>query len=84
MDRTERLRTDALTATVHAASAKQAAQHTLDTAVARALHWGASWADIGDALSITRQAAHRRYRHRRWDPDTQTVWTEPPLPLRRN
>ena len=81
MDRTERLRTDALTATVHAASAKQAAQHTLDTAVARALHWGASWADIGDALSITRQAAHRRYRHRRWDPDTQTVWTEPPLPL---
>ena len=84
MDRTERFRTDALAATIHATTAKKAAQHTLDTAVARALHWGASWADIGDALSITRQAAHRHYRHHRWDPDTQTVWTEPPLPLGRN
>ena len=62
----------------------QAAQHALDAAVARALHWGASWADIGDALGITRQAAHRHYRHHRWDPDTQTVWTEPPLSLGRN
>ena len=82
MDRTERLRTDALTATTHATAVKQAAQHALDAAVARALHWGASWADIGDALGITRKAAHRHYRHHRWDPDTQTVWTEPPLPLR--
>ena len=84
MDRTERFRTDALAATIHATTAKKAAQHTLDTAVARALHWGASWADIGAALGTTRQVAHRRYRHHRWDPDTQTVWTEPPLPLTRN
>ena len=81
MDRTERLRTDALEATGDAAAAKKAAQHHLDATVARAVHWGASWADIGDALGITRQAAHRRYRHHRWDPDTQTVWVEPPLPL---
>ena len=84
MDRTERLRSDALTATIHATTAKKAAQHTLDTAVARALHWGASWAGIGEALGITRQAAHRYYRHHRWDPDTQTVWIEPPLSLGRN
>ena len=84
MDRTERLRTDALTATVHATATKKVAQRTLDAAVARALHWGASWADIGTALDITRQAAHRHYRHHRWDPETQTVWTEPPLPLRRS
>ena len=84
MDRTERFRTDALAATIHATTAKKAAQHTLDTAVARALHWGASWAGIGEALGITRQAAHRHYRHHRWDPDTQTVWIEPPLSLGRN
>ena len=84
MDRTERLRSDALTATIHATTAKKAAQHPLDTAVARALHWGASWAGIGEALGITRQAAHRHYRHHRWDPDTQTVWIEPPLSLGRN
>ena len=83
MDRTERFRTDALAATTHAAVALAAAQHTLEVTVARALHWGATWADIGDALGITRQAAHRRYRHHRWDPDTQTVWIEPPLPLTR-
>mgnify|MGYP005613763707 CR=1 FL=1 len=51
MDRTERFRTDALAATIHATTAKKAAQHTLDTAVARALHWGASWADIGEVVS---------------------------------
>ena len=84
MDRTERLRTDALTATTDAVAAKKAAQQALDAAVARALHWGASWANIGAALGTTRQVAHRRYRHHRWDPDTQTVWTEPPLPLTRN
>lgn len=83
MDRTGRLRTDALAATTHSAAVKEAAQRTLDAAVARAVHWGASWADIGDALGITRQAAHRRYRHHRWDPDTQTAWTEPPLPITR-
>jgi hypothetical protein len=81
MNRTDRLRTDALTATRTAAGNVRAAESTLDDTVARALHWGASWAEIGDALGVTRQSAHRRYRHIRWDPDAQTSWNETPLPL---
>lgn len=81
MDRTDRLRLDALTATGTAAERLQAAESDLETTVARALHWGASWAQIGDALGVTRQSAHRRFRHLHWDPTTQTAWTEPPLPI---
>ena len=34
---------------------------------------------------VQHSGPHRRhYRHHRWDPDTQTLWTEPPLPLGRN
>jgi len=80
MNRNDRLRADALTATV-AADQLRAADNDLEAAVARALHWGASWAQIGAALDVTRQSAHRRYRHLPWDPATQTRWTEPPLPL---
>lgn len=81
MNRTDRLREDALRATATTAAELHAVETSLETAVARALHWGASWADIGAALGVTRQSAHRRYRHLNWDPATQTSWTEPPLPL---
>lgn len=81
MNRTERLRSDALAATATAADDRRGAESALEASVARALHWGASWAEIGDTLGVTRQSAHRRYRHIRWDPDTQTSWSEPPLPI---
>ena len=81
MNRTDRLRADALAATSCAVTQLHAAETDLDAAVARALHWDTSWAQIAAALGVTRQSAHRRYRHHRWDPATQTTWTEPPLPL---
>ena len=82
MNRTERLRLHALTAAGSAADQLRTAETNLETAVARALHWHATWAQIGDTLGVTRQSAHRRFRHLHWDPTTQTAWTEPPLPLR--
>lgn len=81
MNRIDRLRHDALTATETAAERLQSAEAAVDDTVARALHWGASWTQIGDALDVTRQSAHRRFRHIRWDPDNQTSWHEPPLPI---
>ena len=81
MNRTERLRSDALTAARQADLRRRAANSDCNDAVARAMHWGASWADIADTLGVTRQSAHRRYRHTRWNPETQTSWTEPPLPI---
>lgn len=50
-------------------------------AVARAIHWGATWRQIADALGVTPQAAHKRYRRLHYDPATRTAWHEPPLPL---
>lgn len=81
MDRTDRRRTDALTAASTAAERLDAAVADLEATVARALHWGASWAQVGDTLGVTRQSAHRRFRHLHWNPTTQTAWTEPPLPI---
>lgn len=81
MNRNDRLRADALTATSTATARVRSAEGDLDAAVARALHWDATWAQIADAIGVTRQSAHRRYRHLRWDPATQTTWTEPPLPI---
>jgi hypothetical protein len=81
MNRTERLRADALTAAAAAAADLAAARAALDAAVARALHWEASWSEIGDAVGVSRQAAHRRFRHLRWDPATRTAWAERPLPF---
>ena len=49
--------------------------------VARAVRWGATWAEIGTALGVSPQGAHRRFRHARYDPATGKGWTEAPLPL---
>ena len=38
--------------------------------IARAVHHGATWADVADALKVTPQSAHRRYRWLRYDPHT--------------
>lgn len=81
MNQTDRRRLDALTAAAAAADRLRAAEADLETALARALHWEASWTQIGDVLGVTRQSAHRRFRHLRWDPATRTAWTEPTLPL---
>ena len=82
MTRTDRLRLDALAATDAAATQLRTAETDLEAAVARALHWDATWAQISETLGVTRQSAHRRFRDLHWDPATQTAWTEPPLPLR--
>lgn len=50
--------------------------------IARALHHGATWVEVADALHVTPQSAHRRYRSLRYDPRTGRAWHEPPLPLR--
>jgi hypothetical protein len=47
--------------------------------VAAAMAGGATWAEIGDALGVTAQAAHKRYRWLRHSPLTGECWYEPPL-----
>lgn len=60
----------------------EAAEADRQREIARAVHHGATWAEVGEALGVTAQSAHRRYRYLRWDPVTQQVWQERPLPLR--
>ena len=51
------------------------------TLIARALHHGSTWAEIATALNVSPQAAHRRYRHAKYDPTSRKAWLEPTLPL---
>lgn len=81
MDRSQRHKTAALSKIPDKVTALRAAEADLDLLVARALHWGATWAEIGTAVGTTRQSAHQRYRRLRYDPATGTAWREPPLPL---
>lgn len=77
----ERKRDQALAAAGELTAEATDLERRTETAVARALHWGATWRQIADALHVTPQAAHKRYRRLRYDPATRVVWYEPPLPL---
>lgn len=74
-------KTGALARVAAAVEQERAARADIETFVARALHWDATWTGIATALGVTPQAAHKRYRHLRYDPDTGRAWHEPPLPL---
>jgi hypothetical protein len=50
-----------------------------EQAVAAAMGRGATWAEIGEALGVSAQAAHKRYRWLRHSPLTGECWYEPPL-----
>ena len=52
-----------------------------DVAVAAAMDAGCTWAEIGAALGVSAQAAHRRFRWLRHSPLTGETWWEPPLPV---
>jgi len=41
--------------------AREDADHELDRAIRRARHKGATWAQIGAAMDVTRQAAAQKY-----------------------
>ncbi len=57
-------------------------ERTRDREIARAVHHGATWAEIAGALGVTPQSAHRRFRWLRYDPVNGQAWQERPLPLR--
>ena len=63
--------------------AAQISQLTVEQnlAVSRARAAGASWAEIGEALGCSPQAAHKRYRWVRHSEQTREVWHERPLPI---
>lgn len=64
-----------------AAARLAAVEAQRDMAVAAAVEAGCSWAEIGKALGVSAQAAHRRFRWLRYSPVTGEVWREPPLPV---
>jgi hypothetical protein len=67
---------------LEAAAARLAvAESQRDAAVAAAMEAGCTWAEIGRALGVSAQGAHRRFRWVRHSPVTGEVWREPPLPV---
>jgi len=81
VERSDRHKHTALDQIPDRVAAVSAAEAALERSVARALHWGATWTEIADAVGTTRQSAHQRYRRLRYDPTTGTAWHEPPLPI---
>src|SRR5690606_5000203 len=68
---------EALAAAHHLATAARAASRPLRAA---AQAEGASWADIGAALGISRQAAHNTYRHAKKEPSSMLSLFRRPAP----
>jgi hypothetical protein len=50
-----------------------------EVAVAAAMTAGATWAEIGEALGVSAQAAHKRFRWLRRSSVTGECWYAPPL-----
>jgi hypothetical protein len=50
-----------------------------ETAITRAVAAGATWVQIGAALGVSAQAAHKRYRWLHHSTTTAETWHEPPL-----
>lgn len=63
------------------ASRLAAVEAQRDVAVVAAVEAGCTWAEIGAALGVSAQAAHRRFRWLRRSPATGETWREPPLPV---
>ena len=78
---TEARKQAALAKTRDATGQLRRAERDLETAVARSMHWGATWAEIAAALDISPQGAHKRFRRLRYDPASGQAWHEPPLPI---
>jgi hypothetical protein len=57
-----------------------ALEHDRQLAIAEAVADRATWAEIGEALGVSAQAAHKRYRWIRHSAITGEIWHEPPLP----
>lgn len=68
---------EALAAAHHLATA---AREVYEPLVADAQAQGASWADIGAALGISRQAAHNTYRHAKKEPSSMLSLFRRPAP----
>lgn len=77
----DRRKRDALAKTASAVTRVRDAERELEASVARALHWGATWAEVAAALGVSPQAAHKRFRRVRYDPTSGRAWQEPPLPM---
>jgi hypothetical protein len=52
-----------------------------DRAVAKAVDAGCTWSEVGGALGVSAQAAHKRFRTVHHDPRSGVTWREPQLPL---